>query len=152
MLAGERFSDRPESVCEVVAGFLRSYNDGIGAEERDDLYRFASDAVGTCADSEVTEARAQLCRDWIVDHRDELYGPGRLLPGGLTCWLMLSARTQPSIGALTGRLAARLTRRGRPGAHAAALALVDRMIEAGREGPPAQDAEHAPGTRAMPRP
>ena len=27
MLAGERFSDHPQSVCPVIAGFLRAYND-----------------------------------------------------------------------------------------------------------------------------
>jgi hypothetical protein len=42
MLADEPFSDRPRSVCPVIAAFLRSYNDGLDDERRRDLYRFAS--------------------------------------------------------------------------------------------------------------
>ena len=38
MLAGERFSDRPRSVCPVIAAFLRSYNDQVDDRRRQDLY------------------------------------------------------------------------------------------------------------------
>jgi hypothetical protein len=42
MLAGEPFSDRPASVCPVIAGFMRAYNDRIDDERRQDLYRYAA--------------------------------------------------------------------------------------------------------------
>jgi hypothetical protein len=47
ILAGERFSDHPRAVCPVVAVVLRGYNDGTDDVRRQDLYRYASDAVGT---------------------------------------------------------------------------------------------------------
>lgn len=137
MLAGEEFSDHPRSVCPVVAGFLRSYNDGVHDEQRADLYRFAAEAVGTRAGAEVTAARARLCHEWISNHLRELVrGPGRLMPTRFRGWPVLTARPDdPSAGTLAGRLAARLARRGRQGAHASALALVERMLEAGRDRP-----------------
>ena len=46
MLAREPFSDHPASVCPVIGAVLRAYNDNIGDERRQDLYRFASLAVG----------------------------------------------------------------------------------------------------------
>jgi hypothetical protein len=61
MLAGDRFSDQPRSVCPVIAAFLRAYNDWIDADRRQDLHRFASAAVGTRASSEVEDARLRLC-------------------------------------------------------------------------------------------
>jgi hypothetical protein len=47
MLAGERFSDRPISVCPIVGAVMRAYNDAINGRRRQDLYRYASDCVGT---------------------------------------------------------------------------------------------------------
>ena len=130
MLAGEAFGDHPRSVCPVVASFLRSYNDGVGDDLRDDLYRYAAEAVGTGGRADVTVARARLCHDWIFVHRPALLGRPRLLRSGLSDWPVLTARPEdPAIGTLAGRLAARLTRRRRPGAHASALALVDRMLD-----------------------
>ncbi len=47
MLAGERFTDHPRSVCPTVGALLRAYNDALGDGERQDLFNFAADAVGT---------------------------------------------------------------------------------------------------------
>src|SRR5947208_7984501 len=47
MLAGERFSDHPRAVCPVIAVVLRGYNDGADDRRRQELYRYASEAVGT---------------------------------------------------------------------------------------------------------
>jgi hypothetical protein len=60
MLAGERFSDRPRSVCPVIAGLLRAYNDAVDDGRRGDLYGPAAEAVGT-RDSRATR-RARLAR------------------------------------------------------------------------------------------
>jgi hypothetical protein len=65
MLAGEPFTDQPRSVCPVIAGFLRSYNDGIGDKPRQELYRFASLAVGTRAGEDVFERRQAMCLDAV---------------------------------------------------------------------------------------
>jgi hypothetical protein len=47
ILAGERFSDRPISVCPIVGAVMRVYNDAINRRRRQDLYRYASECVGT---------------------------------------------------------------------------------------------------------
>jgi hypothetical protein len=64
MLAHEPFSDRPESVCPVVAGFLRSYNGHVDQRRRQDLYPYAARAVGTRADVATERARARMCLRW----------------------------------------------------------------------------------------
>jgi len=47
MLAGEPFTDRPRTVCPVVATVLRTYNDVVDDVQRQDLYRYAAESVGT---------------------------------------------------------------------------------------------------------
>src|SRR5258707_15010742 len=49
MLAGEPFSDHPETVCPVIAAFLRGYNDRLPDGELDELYPYAALVVGTAA-------------------------------------------------------------------------------------------------------
>jgi hypothetical protein len=110
MLAGEPFSDRPHAVCPVVAGFLRSYNDGLDDDRRQDLYRYASRAVGTRASREVATRRRLMCADRAAR--------------GMS-WLR--ALLGSSSGA--GQAAAR-TFLERPETHEEALAFVDRLIEA----------------------
>ena len=59
MLAEEPFSDRPATACPAVMGFLRGYNDGIGATLRQDLRGLATDLVGSRADDPTTRERAR---------------------------------------------------------------------------------------------
>src|SRR5688500_13699426 len=47
MLEGREFTDTPDSVCPVIRDFLRSYNDRIDDERRQDLYACASAVVGS---------------------------------------------------------------------------------------------------------
>ena len=61
MLAGEPFSDRPRCVDPVIAGFLRTYNDGIDERRRQDLYPLAAEVVGTRAVAGVQAERARMC-------------------------------------------------------------------------------------------
>jgi hypothetical protein len=60
MLGGERFTDRPASVCPIVAAVVRAYNDAVDQRRRQDLYRFAADAVGTRGDFALQRRRAEL--------------------------------------------------------------------------------------------
>jgi hypothetical protein len=60
MLAGERFSDRPKSVCPLIGAVLRTYNDSLGDDRRQDLYRFAAEAVGTRGDFTLQRTRAEI--------------------------------------------------------------------------------------------
>jgi hypothetical protein len=70
MLAGERFSDHPRSVCPIIAALIRTYNDVIGKSRRRDLYRYASDCVGSrggptmASDYALQRRRAARALDW----------------------------------------------------------------------------------------
>ncbi len=64
MLSHEPFTDHPESVCPVIAAYLRSYNDHVDPQRRQDLYRYAARTVGTRADADTERARAQMCLGW----------------------------------------------------------------------------------------
>jgi hypothetical protein len=60
MLSGERFSDRPACVSTVAAALLRGYNDGLDADRRQTLKRFAAAAVGTADDGVGERARRRI--------------------------------------------------------------------------------------------
>jgi hypothetical protein len=66
ILAGERFGDRPVSVCPVIGAILRAYNDNVDDRRRQDLYRFAADAVDTRRDYRVQRRRADAALAWAV--------------------------------------------------------------------------------------
>jgi hypothetical protein len=72
MLAGERFSDHPDSVCPVIAGFLRGYNDLIPDAEQDELYGYAARVVGTAAPADVRRERARRILEWAGCRRPRM--------------------------------------------------------------------------------
>jgi hypothetical protein len=116
MLAGERFSDRPRAVCPVVGAFLRTYNDAVDDERRQDLYRFAAEAVGTAATVEVERRRAERCVAWAAE-----VAPGSRF--GLRRWA--TRRRFAAAGEFAARAAAR-----QPDAehHWRALLFLDELI------------------------
>jgi hypothetical protein len=61
MLAEEPFTDRPATISPVIGAFLRTYNDGLDDERRQDLYPLASLIVGTAAGRAVERERASRC-------------------------------------------------------------------------------------------
>jgi hypothetical protein len=61
MLAEEPFSDRAGTVSPVIGAFLRTYNDGLDDERRQDLYPIASLVVGTARARAVEDERAGRC-------------------------------------------------------------------------------------------
>jgi hypothetical protein len=67
MLAGEPFSDHPHSVCPVIASLLRTYNDSVGDERRQELYAYAAKAVGSRGPRSLERARAQRLIGWISE-------------------------------------------------------------------------------------
>ncbi len=127
MLAGESFTDRPATVCPVIGGFLRAYNDRIDDDRRQDLYGYASEVVGTRATAEVERARERRCLAWADDMRRHRPRPlrwvGRTTPTAVDRRLGLDA---------AGTYAARSIRRHGDRTHLAALALVDELIAMGR--------------------
>jgi hypothetical protein len=127
MLAGEPFSDRPASVCPVIAGFLRAYNDRIDDERRQDLYRYAAEVVGTRSTPDVERARERRCLAWAE-------GVKRRRSRALR-WVPRSTATvvDRRLGLdAAGTYAARSIRRHSDRTHVAALALVDELIAMGR--------------------
>jgi hypothetical protein len=124
MLAGDRFGDRPVSVCPVIGAILRAYNDNVDDRRRQDLYRFAADAVGTRRDYRVQRVRADAAIDWaLVRYRER---GGTLLappdPEGLRDEIGYYV-----VGALHGR------GRWSDDEHASMIALVENLIEIDRE-------------------
>jgi hypothetical protein len=131
MLAGEPFSDRPRCVDPVIAGFLRTYNDGIDEQRRQDLYPLASEVVGTRTVTSVQAERARLCLRWAQERHGELRrGARRLLPSRP---LAPDGRLgDDAAGTLAGRLAVKLACRRKPeGAHEEALRFVRELIGIG---------------------
>src|SRR3954449_1551139 len=49
MLAHEPFSDRARSISPTIGAFLRTYNDGLDDDRRQDLYPVAAAIVGSAA-------------------------------------------------------------------------------------------------------
>jgi hypothetical protein len=61
MLAGEKFTDRPDCVCPVIGSFLRSWNDQVGYADRQRLYPYASRVVDTGGYRRISRIRRDLC-------------------------------------------------------------------------------------------
>jgi hypothetical protein len=122
MLAGERFTDHPRSVCRVIASFLRGYNDAVDDKRRQDLYRCAAQVVGTRDSWATARARISRCeREFAEVH-------GRTGPKPLR-WLAHGLRSIDLSDNLTGFLAslARALSASDSG-HQRALALVDDLV------------------------
>jgi hypothetical protein len=64
MLAGDRFSDHPPSVCPVIAGFLRGYNDLMPEQDLPELYAIAPRVVGSAGPRWVKRERARRLVEW----------------------------------------------------------------------------------------
>jgi hypothetical protein len=116
MLAGEAFSDHPAGVCPVIAAFLRSYNDHVDSDRRQDLYRYAA-AVGTRADAATERIRAHMCLAWAGAVCDQPELRVRLLHRLLRC-------QGPEVHAVYAARAAAATR----GSHQRVLAFLDELL------------------------
>jgi hypothetical protein len=122
MLAGERFTDHPKSVCPTISALLRAYNDAVDGRTRQDLYRYASEAVGTRGGYELAEQRAQFVLAWA---RSRQQSKRR--------WRKLLARYKPpALDAAPTDVAdyvvRSLDRRNAAAEHAAMLGLIDWVI------------------------
>jgi hypothetical protein len=130
MLAGERFSDHPDSVCPVIAAFLRVYNDRIDEERRQDLYRFASLSVGTRGPIAERRRRIRMCTDLVAEAKGR--GRRRWARFGLLPVCSAALSTAECAGAAAAEVAAKRAARERDG-HARALRFAERLIAAGHE-------------------
>ncbi len=123
MLAGEPFTDQPESVCAVIGSFLRAYNDVVDDNRRQDLYAYAAKVVGSARPPAVQRARADLLAAWALEMRQRRWSRW-FVPG----WLRgIGFERLPPIDVL-GIHAARSVSRPSDERHAAALALIDELL------------------------
>lgn len=74
LLANERFTDHPRSVCPTLAAFLRAYNDVLPDDLRPDLYGVAGTVVGTAS----TPQFERHCGDRLVEWGRLAYRSRRL--------------------------------------------------------------------------
>lgn len=131
MLAGEPFSDHPACACPVVGAVLRLYNDRLGDDRRQDLYRYASLVVGSRAGEEAERARAQHCLEWVEERRAErgilwrlVHRPARA--GQRDPRQQFMRRLEPYLVRVD------------EARHAQVLALIDELLEIGRCAAPAE--------------
>lgn len=117
MLAEEPFSDRAGAVSPVIGAFLRTYNDGLDDERRQDLYPIASLVVGTAGGRRVEDERADRCLRFARSL-------GAQPPGGRAAMAMTTPEAAGSWAAL-----AALRSGPSADAHAAALAFVHELAE-----------------------
>lgn len=66
LLAGETKSDHPQCASPVVSAFLRSWNDTLDDETRQQLKRHIPALIGSRGTKEQEEARSWMACDWLV--------------------------------------------------------------------------------------
>lgn len=136
MLAGEPFTDHPRSVSRSLATFLRSYNDIVDDDRRQDLYRYAAEVVGTAADQRCEQARARRLMEWAdgVEAARARWSPfGRLRRHK-------AHRDRGYRAEEAARYAIRVMPRVSDRSHADVLCLLDDLIAIGTTAAPAPEA------------
>jgi len=119
VLAGEAFGSQPESVCPVIAMFLRYYNDLVDDRRRQALIPYAAHVVGTRADRATQARRARMCRRWVA----QVARPGLRHRPFWTLLGLRRSRRNDAAAAYAGLVAA-----SSAGYHEPALALLDQLI------------------------
>src|SRR4051794_2090105 len=75
MRAPEPFSDRARSISPTIGAFLRTYNDGLDDDRRQDLYPVAAAIVGSAARRGIERQRIERCLAFAREHGAR--SPGR---------------------------------------------------------------------------
>ena len=79
-LAGEEWSDHPACASRVVGTFLRSWNDVLPDDQRQELRRYIPRLVGSAGTPEQEGRRSWMALDWLV----RVQAPAWLRLAGLT--------------------------------------------------------------------
>jgi hypothetical protein len=110
MLGGEKFSDRPDCVCPVIAGFMRSFNDRASHADRQRLVPYASRAVGSRGDRRLTRERRDICLVWAgaLPGGGTLRWFGQRLRMRMKIWLVVGMRESIRLDEGAGEYAARV--------------------------------------------
>jgi hypothetical protein len=117
MVAHEPFSDRSPSISPTIGAFLRTYNDGLSDERRQDLYAVAAQVVGSARGGRAAEReRINASLAFALAH-------GTGLPSPRASLAMATPEPAGAWAAMTAL---------ETGAHEDALALIDRLVELGR--------------------
>jgi hypothetical protein len=115
MLAHEPFSDRARSISPTLGAFLRTYNDGLDDDRRQDLYPVAAAVVGTAARRSVERERISRCLAFAREHGVRRAGRraalGLATPEAAGAWAACAALDSQ--------------------VHAEALALIDELVALG---------------------
>jgi hypothetical protein len=126
MLAGEPFSDHPTTACPVIASLLRTFNDALDDEPRQELYGYAAKAVGSRGSRWVERARL----DRLIAWTEELEGRrGKRVRLGASKRLRWLAPGPPAHVVATRAIKA-VTRRSHD-ARTDVLAFVDELLALG---------------------
>ena len=115
MLGDEPFSDRAPSISPTIGAFLRTYNDGLDEERRQDLYSVAAAIVGSTRRRAVERERINRCLEFALTHH------GRTPASRAS----LALATPEPAGAWAAMAALE------SGAHEDALQLVDEIVALG---------------------
>jgi len=129
MLAGEQFTDHPRSVCPVIGSFLRAYNDSIDDQRRQDLYAYASKAVGSRTSAVGEQTRAEFLNSWAAQLQSRRWHH-RLLPPQMRAAVL---QHRPPAEA-SGTHAVHSIRRHTNETHAAVLQMLDALLAIGAPG------------------
>jgi len=122
LLAGERFSDHPASVCPVIGSLMRSYNDAISDDRRQDLYPYAARILGTRSTVDVAEQRRSRIVDWAREGRSTRR---------LARWHARRPFPEPC-RRTAGAIAMAAIRQHNDRTHARLLALIDELVAIGQ--------------------
>lgn len=93
-IAGEEWSDRPECASPVIGAFMRTWNDALDDDHRQDLKRYIPRLVGSKGTAEQEDLRGWMALDWLVrvhtpawlrlagldEHADRLAGFAEIRP------------------------------------------------------------------------
>jgi hypothetical protein len=115
MVAHERFSDRSPSISPTIGAFLRTYNDGLDDDRRQDLYAVAAAIVGSVRGRAIERLRVNACLEFALAH-------GSGLPSRRASLAMATPEPAGAWAAMTAL---------ESDAHEDALALVDELVALG---------------------
>ncbi len=143
MLAGERFGDHPDCVCPVIGSFLRTYNDFVDDDRRQDLYAYAAEVVGSRAAPHVQWARAERLKSWATENLRRRW-TRFMLPPRLRAIRRLGNPPLEAVGVHAVHSIQRPSAR----THAQVLALIDELLDMGAAERGSAAAEAARARRA----
>lgn len=131
MLAGEPFSDRPACACRVIGAMLRGYNDTVEDAARQDLLRYAAEAIGTRSSEVLEHRRLDRCFEVFDELELERRRTLRRRLTPVTAWEIRGLRGRAHLPRYLddfGRSLARYFHRAGADGHARFLRLVDELV------------------------